>query len=62
MTRKKSPFWVLVSRALVGAFDEDLAWRLFTKGVKPEAARAHVVISGDERLALPALGMISIIG
>ena len=44
------------------SLDEDLAWRLFTKGVKPEAARADVVISGDERLALPALGMISIIG
>jgi uncharacterized protein (TIGR03083 family) len=44
------------------SLDEDLAWRLFTKGIKPEAARARVVIEGDERLALPALGMISIIG
>ncbi|HKQ07078.1 MAG TPA: maleylpyruvate isomerase family mycothiol-dependent enzyme [Blastocatellia bacterium] len=44
------------------SLDEDLAWRLFTKGVKPEAAHAGAVITGDERLALPALGMISIIG
>ena len=44
------------------SLDEDLAWRLFTKGVKPEAARARVRVSGAERLALPALGMISIIG
>lgn len=44
------------------SLDEDMAWRLFTKGIKPEAARAQAVITGDERLALPALGMISIIG
>ena len=44
------------------SLDEDVAWRLFTKGIKPEAARARAVIEGDERLALPALGMISIIG
>ena len=44
------------------SLDEDLAWRRFTKGVKPEAAHAGAVITGDERLALPALGMISIIG
>jgi uncharacterized protein (TIGR03083 family) len=44
------------------SLDEDLAWRLFTKGVKPEAARARALIEGDERLALPALGMVSIIG
>lgn len=43
------------------SLDEDVAWRLFTKGIKPEAARARAVIEGDERLALPALGMISII-
>jgi uncharacterized protein (TIGR03083 family) len=44
------------------SLDEDVAWRLFTKGITPEAARAQAVIEGDERLALPALGMISIIG
>jgi uncharacterized protein (TIGR03083 family) len=44
------------------SLDEDVAWRLFTKGLKPEAARARVAIEGDERLALPALGTISIIG
>jgi uncharacterized protein (TIGR03083 family) len=44
------------------ALDEDVAWRLFTKGIKPEAARKRAIIEGDERLALPALGMISIIG
>jgi uncharacterized protein (TIGR03083 family) len=44
------------------SLDEDTAWRLFTKGIKPEAARAQAFITGDEQLALPALGMISIIG
>jgi len=46
----------------VVTLDEEAAWRLFTKGIKPDAARAHALIEGDERLALPALGMISIIG
>ena len=44
------------------SLDEEAAWRLFTKGIKPDAARAVARIEGDERLALPALGMISIIG
>ncbi|MFL6214551.1 MAG: maleylpyruvate isomerase family mycothiol-dependent enzyme [Blastocatellia bacterium] len=44
------------------SLDEETAWRLFTKGIEPVTARAHAVIEGDERLALPALGMISIIG
>jgi uncharacterized protein (TIGR03083 family) len=44
------------------SIDEDLAWRLFTKGITPEAARARAIVTGDERLALPALRMVSIIG
>jgi uncharacterized protein (TIGR03083 family) len=44
------------------SLDEETAWRLFTKGIRPDRARAHARIEGDERLALPALGMISIIG
>lgn len=51
-----------VSALATVSLDEDVAWRLFTKGIKSEAARARAVIEGDERLALPVLGMISIIG
>jgi uncharacterized protein (TIGR03083 family) len=65
--RREGDAWQLYldadERALATvSLDEEAAWRLFTKGIKPEAARAHARIEGDERLALPALGMISIIG
>jgi uncharacterized protein (TIGR03083 family) len=42
--------------------EDDLAWRLFTKGVSREAAAARSTISGDRALGETALGMISIIG
>ncbi|HSE98578.1 MAG TPA: maleylpyruvate isomerase family mycothiol-dependent enzyme [Blastocatellia bacterium] len=42
--------------------DEETAWRLFTKGVKPDEARAKASISGNQSLGLKALDMISIIG
>jgi uncharacterized protein (TIGR03083 family) len=41
--------------------DEDLAWRLFTKGVTQTEARTRATIIGDKRLALKALGMVSVI-
>jgi uncharacterized protein (TIGR03083 family) len=41
--------------------DEDLAWRLFTRGVSEEAALRQAQIRGDEALALKALSMISVI-
>jgi hypothetical protein len=42
--------------------DEDMAWRLFTKGVTKEEARAKARIRGDRSLGDRALEMISIIG
>jgi uncharacterized protein (TIGR03083 family) len=41
--------------------DQEVAWRLFTKGVTRDAALLHAVISGDRALASEALGMISVI-
>ncbi|MEW6130572.1 MAG: maleylpyruvate isomerase family mycothiol-dependent enzyme [Acidobacteriota bacterium] len=41
--------------------DEDLAWRLFTKGVNKDQAHRVVTFKGDERFALNALNMISVI-
>ena len=38
----------------------DLAWRLFTKGVSPEAARTQVRIKGDEGLGARVLELVSI--
>ncbi|OGX89365.1 maleylpyruvate isomerase N-terminal domain-containing protein [Hymenobacter coccineus] len=36
------------------------AWQLFTKGLAPAVARAQVEITGDERLALPALQLVAV--
>lgn len=41
---------------------DDLAWRLFTKGVSKEAAVTKATIKGDAALGATALSMISIIG
>jgi len=38
----------------------DVAWRVFTKGLKRESVRATV--EGDERLAEPVLSMVAVIG
>jgi uncharacterized protein (TIGR03083 family) len=39
---------------------QDLAWRLFTKGISKEDVRPHVRISGDKFLALHLLNLLSI--
>jgi uncharacterized protein (TIGR03083 family) len=41
--------------------DQETAWRLFTKGLTPEAARDRATLEGDAALATVALTMVSII-
>jgi len=41
--------------------DEDAAWRLFTKGLTPRAARARATIHGDQVLGERALHNVAII-
>ena len=36
---------------------DDIAWKLFSDTVKKEEAERHIEISGDRELALPVLGM-----
>lgn len=43
------------------ALDEDVAWRLFTKGISKEEARRVARIEGDEALAERALDTVSIL-
>ena len=43
------------------SLDGDIAWRLFTRGLDPDAARAHLRIDGDRPLGLVVLEMVSII-
>lgn len=41
--------------------EQDLAWRLFTKGIDVETARTRATLIGDEAIALKVLGMVSVI-
>ena len=40
--------------------EPDTAWKLFTKGIKPEAAKSASIISGNEQLIEPALKLIAV--
>jgi len=44
------------------AMDQEVAWRLFTKGITKNDALAKATLSGDQSLAVIALQTISIIG
>ncbi|HKX26441.1 MAG TPA: maleylpyruvate isomerase N-terminal domain-containing protein [Blastocatellia bacterium] len=41
---------------------QEIAWRLFTKGIDREAASEQVEVDGDPRLGLHVLNMLTIIG
>ena len=41
---------------------QEIAWRIFTKGIAPDEARAQVHVTGDEAVGLHILKMISIVG
>jgi uncharacterized protein (TIGR03083 family) len=54
-----SPVGENISEATI---PQEVAWRIFTKGIAPEEARTQVQVSGDEAVALHILKMISIVG
>jgi uncharacterized protein (TIGR03083 family) len=41
---------------------QEIAWRIFTKGIAFEEARTHVQVTGDAEVGLHILKMISIVG
>lgn len=41
--------------------DQEIAWRLFTKGISKEAAIQQATLKGDDRLAMKVLDTVSII-
>jgi len=45
--------------AAAASLDQDTAWRLFTKGISPTAARGQTRFEGDEALASGILNMVS---
>ena len=58
--------WQLVGAPVGAAASEttipqEIAWRIFTKGIDRESALAQVKVSGDTSLGLHVLGMISIV-
>ena len=40
--------------------EPDTAWKLFTKGIKPEAGKAASTISGNEQLVEPVLMLVAV--
>jgi uncharacterized protein (TIGR03083 family) len=56
--------WRLLSGAAradaVVRLSDDTAWRLMTKGLPPEAARARVSIEGDQELGAGVLGALAV--
>jgi uncharacterized protein (TIGR03083 family) len=41
---------------------QEIAWRIFTKGIDRQAANAQIGVDGDQELGLHVLSMLSIIG
>jgi uncharacterized protein (TIGR03083 family) len=59
--------WVLTTEvvdaiAAAVTIPQDIAWRIFTKGIARDAAREHVHVIGDEALGLHALSTLAIVG
>jgi uncharacterized protein (TIGR03083 family) len=59
--------WGLVARETGRRVSETsipqgIAWRLFTKGIAREAARAQVTVAGDASIGLHILGLVAIVG
>jgi uncharacterized protein (TIGR03083 family) len=40
--------------------DQETAWKLFSKGISPEAARARITLEGDPTLGQPILGALAV--
>jgi uncharacterized protein (TIGR03083 family) len=64
--RREDRAWVLTEREQAQptaeiTIPQGIAWRIFTKGIDPATARSQCKITGDAALALPVLGMVSIV-
>ncbi|AKV01517.1 hypothetical protein AKJ09_08180 [Labilithrix luteola] len=62
---RRSPKWVLEPKIVAEptcelVMEDDVAWRLWTKGLGQRAIREKVEVTGDEALAEPALHMTCI--
>jgi len=41
-------------------FSQEIAWRIFTKGIAKEAARPQIAVAGDRNLGLHVLNVIAV--
>lgn len=58
-TLNASPIGDQISRTII---PQEIAWRIFTKGMSRYEAKAQVQVSGDKEIGLHILGMLSIVG
>jgi uncharacterized protein (TIGR03083 family) len=63
--RRDGPSWILLRGeaprpAAKITLDEQTAWLLFTKGIRPDEARAKAVLEGEPRLAAPYFQVLSV--
>lgn len=59
--------WTLIAapagnKAAETTIPEEIAWRIFTKGIERDVAGSQVQVKGDLRLGLGVLDMVSIVG
>ena len=64
--RRVDTAWTLTEReqdppAAETTIPQEIAWRIFTKGIDPATAQSQCKIIGDAALALPVFGMVSIV-
>ncbi len=58
-TLNASPIGRKISQATI---PQEIAWRIFTKGISRDAARTRIQVAGDPEIGLHILGMVSIVG
>lgn len=66
VVRRAAGGWRLYAGAAEGAscrvaLPAGVAWRLFTRGLAPEAGRARAIVTGDADLAAPLFAAVAII-
>jgi uncharacterized protein (TIGR03083 family) len=64
--RRGDTAWVLTEHgqdqpAAETIIPQEIAWRIFTKGIDPATAKSQCKITGDAALALPVLRLVSIV-
>src|SRR5207249_2565543 len=62
---RESGKWLLL-RTAIGAtiaevsIPQEIAWRVFTKGIDKKDAKSEILIAGDERLASEVINMVAV--